>query len=74
MLLLRDGDCFGPVVNRAARAAHAAAANTVVIASVGTSAPIGSPLTVARTDIVRLDDIDEPVRLDTVCFAGHVPS
>jgi adenylate cyclase len=34
-LLLRDGDCFGPVVNLAARAVKAATPGAVVIASLG---------------------------------------
>jgi adenylate cyclase len=34
-LLLRDGDCFGPVVNLAARAVKVASPGAVVVASTG---------------------------------------
>jgi class 3 adenylate cyclase len=40
VLLVRDGDCFGPVVNIAARAVKAAAPGAVVVASLGPLDPL----------------------------------
>jgi adenylate cyclase len=61
-LLLRDGDCFGPVVNLAARAVKAAAPGAVVVASLG-SIEAAPGLALTPLPAMVLDGFDEPVAL-----------
>jgi adenylate cyclase len=64
-LLLRDGDCFGPVVNLAARAVKVASPGVVVVASTGVvEAPPGLRLTPLPP--ADLAGFDEPVSLAEV--------
>jgi adenylate cyclase len=64
-LLLRDGDCFGPVVNLAARAVKAAAPGIVLVAGLGRLEPLdGLRATPLRS--VDLAGFAEPVALAEV--------
>lgn len=64
-LLLRDGDCFGPVVNLAARAVKAAAPGAVVVASFGPLAPLPE-LRATSLPPVDLAGFEAPVALTEV--------
>jgi adenylate cyclase len=64
-LLIRDGDCFGPVVNLAARAVKAAAPGAVVVASFGSPEPVAGMELVALP-AVELAGFDQPVALTEV--------
>ena len=66
-VLIRDGDCFGPVVNLAARAVKAASPRTVVLASLG---PLEAPPGLRLTALPPADlaGFDGPVSLAEVAL------
>jgi adenylate cyclase len=64
-VLIRDGDCFGPVVNLAARAVKAAAPGAVVMASLGELEPMAD-LELITLPPVDLAGFDGPVTLAEV--------
>ena len=64
-VLIRDGDCFGPVVNLAARAVKAAPIRTVVAAAL-VDLPEPDGLCVTPLPPVELAGFDEPVQLAEV--------
>jgi adenylate cyclase len=64
-MLLRDGDCFGPVVNLAARAVKAAAQGAVLVASLGPLDAL-SGLQVQPLPPADLAGFDGPVQLAEV--------
>jgi class 3 adenylate cyclase len=65
-VLVRDGDCFGPVVNAAARAVQAAAPRTVVAASLDPGCSLGPDLRSTPLPDLRLRGVTSPVRLAAV--------
>jgi adenylate cyclase len=64
-LLLRDGDCYGPVVNLAARAVKVAAPGAVVVASTGPVEALPG-LVLVPLPAVELAGFDGPVALAEV--------
>lgn len=70
---MRDGDCFGPVVNPAARAVKAAAPGAVVVASLR---PLESMpgLELVPGPPVDLAGFDGPVSLAEVAVGSRRPS
>jgi class 3 adenylate cyclase len=64
-LLLRDGDCYGPVVNLAARAVKAAAPGAVVVASLQAIGPLDG-LRTTPLPPAELAGFDQPVSLAEV--------
>ena len=68
-LLLRDGDCFGPVVNLAARAVKASAPGAVVVASLGPLEPMAG-LDLTPLPPVALAGFEGQVALASVAFAA----
>jgi len=62
-VLVRAGDCFGPVVNLAARATAAAPPAAVVVATLDHVDDLPDDLTATPLPRARLAGIDRPVRL-----------
>jgi adenylate cyclase len=67
-LLLRDGDCFGPAVNLAARAVKAAAPGAVVVAALGPLEPLDG-LRATLLPPMDLAGFEGPVTLAEVAAA-----
>jgi len=65
-LLVRDGDCFGPVVNLAARAVHVAQPSTVVAATPDGFDDLPDALAATPLPPVRLAGFDHAVTLRLV--------
>ena len=65
-VLVRDGDCFGPVVNAAARAVEAAAPRTVVVAPLDPSCSLDPDLRATPLPDLRLRGVTVPVELRAV--------
>lgn len=69
-VLVRDGDCFGPVVNLAARAVHVAEPSTVVAAALDGFDDLPEELAVTPLPPVQLAGFDQQVALRLVRHQG----
>ena len=72
-VLVRDGDCFGPVVNLAARAADSADPSQVRVATNSTTETLGPDLVAIRLPAADMRGISRPVALFDV-RKTHVPT
>ncbi len=73
-VLARDGDCFGPVVNLAARVAESANPSQVRVATNSATGALGPDFVAARLPAADMRGISRPVALFEVRAKLHSPA